>query len=425
MAKMATMRRYFNQFTNRFCISTTQQLIWLVVLSSMCLFVYYQLYLHFTANHLENEYFTEATKCPACFGTSLCKRFSRGDYRFHSYSSIRLFDYVNVKNVYFATYLDQKPVVMKKLGHNSEHNQFDKDLCTNAESGLRGCDVSQQIYKSKLSDIMYAERLEEKDVMGLSDIVRCPSRRLLDRIWDTFGERQFDKSLARDHKLMLATTIAFNPEPLILQAFPNRKGWPFPAYMGACGRFTVQEYSGHSLSYFYKFKFGVRAALAVQALKIAEQLSENRDEFALYLTDVSEDNLAVNDNGEVLVIDAENIIVVDRKKIKEDANPGWDVKHQSEHEGCGSRRECIMFSHTDLCNHYYSDHNYYAVCQGLFGKDSPHGDGGLLHSIPSDLSSYMRAKVKGQIAECRSPSKRDGRYLVVKELKETLMKLIT
>lgn len=106
---------------------------------------------------------------------------------------------------------------MKKLGHNSEHNQFDKDLCTNAESGLRGCDVSQQIYKSKLSDIMYAERLEEKDVMGLSDIVRCPSRRLLDRIWDTFGERQYDKSLARDHKLMLATTIAFNPEPLILQ----------------------------------------------------------------------------------------------------------------------------------------------------------------------------------------------------------------
>jgi len=32
-----------------------------------------------------------------------------------------------------------------------------------------------------------------------------------------------------------------------LQAFPAANGWPFPEYIGACGRVVVEEYIGTTL----------------------------------------------------------------------------------------------------------------------------------------------------------------------------------
>ena len=52
-------------------------------------------------------------------------------------------------------------------------------------------------------------------------------------------------------------------------------------------------------------------------MQIAEKLTYNEEEFGLYMTDVSFDNFAVNEEGKVFVVDAENIIVVDRRQIKE------------------------------------------------------------------------------------------------------------
>ena len=52
-------------------------------------------------------------------------------------------------------------------------------------------------------------------------------------------------------------------------------------------------------------------------MSIAEQFTYNDDEYGLYMTDVSFDNFAVDEHGKVFVVDAENIIVVDRKQIKE------------------------------------------------------------------------------------------------------------
>ncbi len=52
-------------------------------------------------------------------------------------------------------------------------------------------------------------------------------------------------------------------------------------------------------------------------MKIAEKFTYNEQEFGLYMTDVSFDNFAVDEDGKVFVVDVENIIVVDRKQIKE------------------------------------------------------------------------------------------------------------
>ena len=53
-----------------------------------------------------------------------------------------------------------------------------------------------------------------------------------------------------------------------------------------------------------------------QVMRIAEKLTNNDQGYGLYMTDVSPENFAVNEKGEVFIIDAENIIVVDKQKIK-------------------------------------------------------------------------------------------------------------
>ncbi len=49
---------------------------------------------------------------------------------------------------------------------------------------------------------------------------------------------------------------------------------------------------------------------------MSELLTDGELGFALYWTDVSYDNFAVNNQGKVIYIDVENVIVVDKAKIK-------------------------------------------------------------------------------------------------------------
>ncbi len=60
----------------------------------------------------------------------------------------------------------------------------------------------------------------------------------------------------------------------------------------------------------------VQIDLAYQLLLIADTLTETRLGFAFYLTDVSFDNFAVNRDGKVIIVDLEDILVVDKAKIR-------------------------------------------------------------------------------------------------------------
>ena len=63
---------------------------------------------------------------------------------------------------------------------------------------------------------------------------------------------------------------------------------------------------------------------AHQVMKIAELFTNNDSGFRLYWIDMGLDNLAVTSSGQVKVIDAEHIVMVDRKKI-EKGKTGWLV----------------------------------------------------------------------------------------------------
>lgn len=102
------------------------------------------------------------------------------------------------------------------------------------------------------------------------------------------------------------------------QSFPSDEGWPFAKYLGACGRMVAVNYVGEELWSFFNAPWEKRVDLAKQLMDIAEQLTNNDFDFALYLLDVSFDNFAVGPrDGKVIVVDAENVVVADKRLIKQ------------------------------------------------------------------------------------------------------------
>lgn len=78
------------------------------------------------------------------------------------------------------------------------------------------------------------------------------------------------------------------------------------------------NYVGEELWSFYNAPWDKRVDLARQLMDIAEQLTNNDFEFALYLLDVSFDNFAVGPrDGKVIVVDGENVLVADKRLIKQ------------------------------------------------------------------------------------------------------------
>lgn len=51
-------------------------------------------------------------------------------------------------------------------------------------------------------------------------------------------------------------------------------------------------------------------------MKIAERLTNHGKPYGLYWTDLSYENLVVDDAGRVTVVDVENVVVVDRTAIR-------------------------------------------------------------------------------------------------------------
>lgn len=59
-----------------------------------------------------------------------------------------------------------------------------------------------------------------------------------------------------------------------------------------------------------------QADIAFQLMKLAELLTNNKAEFALYFTDIHMDMFAVDGDGKVKLVDLQNILVVDKQAVK-------------------------------------------------------------------------------------------------------------
>lgn len=188
---------------------------WLLGISAVLgLFMYTKLFIYFTRNHLSDESFLETTKCPACYGMSLCNSFFNEHASFDGWSKVRLLDTVNIKNVHYGTFLDRK-VVLKKLAHNDELKAIDEKICIGA-GRLAGCDLAHLTFSSKLFKMVKETDLAPEHLKGLGDLFRCPSNRLVDRVWEMYKEKKPNTNTYHD-RMMFLTTAMVSSEPLLLQ----------------------------------------------------------------------------------------------------------------------------------------------------------------------------------------------------------------
>lgn len=183
----------------------------------------------FQRNELTDRRFIGLNKCPACFGTSWCRKFTNGQVTFETWGRLRFLDFFNVKNVYFAQYGEPREgtrrVVLKRLGSNAELAEIDQKICKRA-TGKPRCDLVQAMYKTEFARLNGDVRLLTPEVVeGWSDLVHCPSQRLLDRVVRRYAETKDSgsfllKNLKDTERMQLLMTLAFNPEPLVLQVCP-------------------------------------------------------------------------------------------------------------------------------------------------------------------------------------------------------------
>jgi len=382
----------------------------------------------------------ELDKCPACFGINMCPQLVTGQVKLEAWSRLTTAFRLNAKNVYLAEYLGQK-VVIKKLGHNSDHEMLDNYILSNAGSHWENqeCNhvsvairpLTHQFLQTKFIHDQLGEsgklvhhlklfnKISDQDnALDGSDMLICPSQRKIDYIEEKVFERnQGVYRLTFLYNFM--TTLLFNSEPLIFQAFPEDEGWPFARHLGACGRYVVEEYVGPNLAEWLpsaSWKDKVNAAL--QLLKIAEKLNQGVDGFRLYLTDVSLQNVAINvSTSNLKVIDGENIVVVDLEKMKQDYVPGYDVPYQSDNGGCeefDTDLDCVSYSTEDLCNRLVNDHNWFVVCRQLY---RPSDDFGLLNGIPKKILDLYPMLLHLQ-QTCYQPSDNENRTSAARKLIE-------
>lgn len=188
-------------------------------------------------NELADRRFLQLNKCPACFGTSWCRRFLNGQVVFEAWGRLRLLDFLNVKNVYFAQYGEpreggRRRVVLKRLGSQRELAQLDQSICKRA-TGRPRCDLLQAMPRTEFARLNGDVRLLTPEaVEGWSDLVHCPSQRLLDRLVRRYAETKDSgsfllRNLKDSERMQLLLTLAFNPEPLVLQVGVERdRGCP-------------------------------------------------------------------------------------------------------------------------------------------------------------------------------------------------------
>uniref|UniRef100_A0A8C5K6L0 Deleted in autism protein 1 pseudogene n=1 Tax=Jaculus jaculus TaxID=51337 RepID=A0A8C5K6L0_JACJA len=384
-------------------------------------------------NELTDPRFLQLHKCPACFGTSWCPRFLNGQVSFEEWDGLRLLGFPQARSVYLARYSEpgedgHRPVVLKRLGSQGELAQLDQTVCKRA-TGRPRCDLLQAVPRAEFArSAGHAGQLTPVAVRGWSALVHCPSQRLLDRLVRRYAETRDSGSgplrrLRDSERLQLLLTLAFNPEPLLLQSFPPHEGWPFATYLGACGRMVVVSYVGEELWRYLNAPWEKRVDLAWQLMETAEQLTNNDFEFALYLLDVSFDKFAVDPRDDkVIIVDAGKILVADKRLIRQNKPEHWDVRYESKFDGC-DKEACLSFSKEILCARVTVDHNYYAVCQNLLSRHATWRgtSGGLLHDPPSEIGTDGR--LEALLNECANPKERYGRFQAAKELRDYLAQL--
>ncbi|KAH9496787.1 Divergent protein kinase domain 2A [Bulinus truncatus] len=424
----ATVKTGFSKLENvmsdsvlrfRLMPSKAKVVIFMSAVLSLFLYIYLAKWMFQGDPETNLESLLDTEKCPACYGGSACSLFYYKEIEFIGMSKFRVLDILNGKNVHVG-YLKQngKEIVIKKLATDTELKEMDVRLCKDAMRP-EDCDIARVIHRTNMAIPFINEPIRPEHLKKTNSFMfKCPSYRLLDLVWSNFKEYKKKNEIFLSDKMQIFYSALVNPEILMLQTFPKSEGWPFPEYIGSCGRVVVVEHAGKPLNEFVSASFHIRAGIAYELMKIAETLTSKSD-FGLYLTDVNGENFAVDHSGKVTVIDLENIIVVDKLAIQAKKPKGWNEPLEAPFSDCDGKN-CLIFNKDDMCTHVNSDHNYNAICRNILSHyaSEPGMPDGFLHDMPIEAVDFH--DLRNLLEECARPTHKEGRWKVKDKIMQAL-----
>ncbi|GAB6019337.1 hypothetical protein CHUAL_000929 [Chamberlinius hualienensis] len=269
-----------------------------------------------------NEQLLQTKKCPVCFGNDICPLISDGALELDIKQMV--LSAGKPRKVAFEGAWHATTSVIAKSMVPSEFSILDHHICSNA-SLKSDCDVAEAAYflmsngnnnnEFSVDDLQMIRAAVKKKKSDIP-LAICGSSKLVSLLKAAFDEDK-DGQMNDKEQIMLYSSVAFSTEVVILKFFSKYlPSLPFPQFYGTCGRIYVMEGGITPLSDFMNEPFNVRASLGAQILQMIEDFTTDEDsDWFIMFTDFSFDNLGVNKDGEVVIIDVEGVILVEKSSL--------------------------------------------------------------------------------------------------------------
>ncbi|XP_055930257.1 uncharacterized protein LOC129960713 isoform X2 [Argiope bruennichi] len=382
--------------------------------------------------------FSHLYSCPVCFGYGMCNEVMKGSVLFHGELTLSQ----NSRIMWKKGVLQTRRVLISSLTAD-EWNKFDEFICRNASHSIP-CNLSAASWKTVLALENLLDLEKFKQLNSLLDISInqlalpvCSSQKLLVEIMKSFDEN-FDGHFSKEERILLLTSLIMQPGYVILMLqAKSRMTLPFPNLLGACGRSVILEGGLKPLKSFLSDSFDARAGLAVQVLQLVEDFEEEDPQWYFLYLGFSLDGIVVTKEGEVVVIDLDNLAILDKATFVPDKRRSA-TKTELCNEVCFQRITLDLFyssKNSSACTQVseYGQLMYAIVCKQVLSDIGEHRaegffnfDGhrihkkqenlGLLHKIPYKIKDH----IEDLLRECVQETKPNGRKVAVAELKEIL-----
>ncbi|XP_054721807.1 LOW QUALITY PROTEIN: uncharacterized protein LOC129231503 [Uloborus diversus] len=389
-----------------------------------------------TTGHSSSE-FRHAYYCPTCFGYSICRDFIKGSVLFYGDLPIAH----NPRITWRKSVLELQRVVITSPSLE-EWNKFDEFVCRNASMGVP-CDISSAVWKTVLATENFLAIDNFRNLNALLDVPLahfslpvCATEKFVDELAKSFDENA-DGLISEEEKILLLTSLIMQPGYAILKLQARtRMSLPIPNLHGACGRSIIIEGGLKSLTSYLSQSFDIRAGLAVQVLQLVEDFEEEDPQWYFLYFAFSLDAIVVTSEGELIAIDLDNLVVIDKSFLPSDTNKltssnglcneicfqkiTLQLLYNPSNTSCSFVSEYGQLMYAIACKQVLSNIDEHKV-EGFFNFDGHRihkklESAGLLHSIPIKA----KEKIENLLRECVQETKPNGRRRAVAELRDVL-----
>lgn len=378
---------------------------------------------------------TKLSKCPACFGRDICEEIDNGIIQIDVPTE---WTFTKDKGVYFGRRHGTEKIVVKTLVRDKVFKKFDSFICQNV-TGTSECDVGDAIARSYVvnENTWTGTHLQEswKIVHPFPQLfTMCMNQNQLRMYTQLFHGSH---ATSADTRAMLYTASVINTEAVNLKILSILKVKQyFPRYLGA--RTIVAGHGGIDLMEFIKDDWETRADLALQLLNMVEDFLEGDPNWVILFVDFIMAQFRVKANGKVLLIDAEDIGIIDRRYVQKYGRHkpnapcniecftafanylinGTSTTRQEHDQWCAETLHVVGSAMKALvCSRILSNIPQHKVNDTFdTKKHHSHDETGLLHSIPVEVE-----RTESLLRECVVETSAGGRDKAFKELQLVLI----